>query len=283
LSFKYVFASQEYFAYENTQFNDVFGFFISGPGIVGPYDSPAAFPDGSINIATFESVEPNSLGVDLPITISSVNANYNSPFFINNQNNGNNTVNPNNADGFTTVFTAETNVVCGELYHIKLAIADGTDTGLSSFVLLEAGSFSSPPLEVSNSLDIDSIKIFTNCGAPVDLTAEVEGEYTFLWNTGETTQTISATPGYYWVEATDAFGCTTQSDSIRVFSQPIPEIILPDTAYYCENSSLTLDPTINSGTAPFFYNWGGLSTDSTLTVSTEGDYSLLLTDSNWLY
>ena len=280
LSFKYVFASQEYFAYENTQFNDVFGFFISGPGIVGPYDSPVAFPDGSINIATFESVEPNSLGVDLPITISSVNANYNSNFFINNQNNGNNTVNPNNADGFTTVFTAEANVVCGELYHIKLAIADGSDTGLSSFVLLEAGSFSSPPLEVSNSLNIDSIKIFTNCGAPVELTAEVEGDYTFLWNTGETTQTISATPGYYWVEATDAFGCSTQSDSIRVFSQPIPEIILPDTAYYCENSSLTVDPTINSGTSPFYYNWGGLSTDSTLTISTEGDYSLFLTDSN---
>ncbi|MBL6657722.1 MAG: SprB repeat-containing protein, partial [Flavobacteriales bacterium] len=280
LSFKYVFASQEYFAYENTQFNDVFGFFISGPGIVGPYASPAAFPDGSINIATFQSVEPNSLGVDLPITISSVNADYNSTFFINNQNNGNNTVNPNNADGFTVVFTAEANVVCGELYHIKLAIADGTDSGLSSFVLLEAGSFSSPPLKVSNSLEIDSIKIFTDCGAPVELTAEVEGEYTFLWNTGDTTQTISATPGYYWVEATDAFGCTTQSDSIRVFSQPIPEIILPDTSYYCENSSLTLDPVINSGTAPFFYNWGGLSTDSTLTVSTEGNFSLLLTDSN---
>ena len=41
LSFKYVFASEEYFAYENTQFNDVFGFFISGPNIVGPYSSPA--------------------------------------------------------------------------------------------------------------------------------------------------------------------------------------------------------------------------------------------------
>ena len=51
LSFKYVFASQEYFAFENTQYNDVFGFFISGPGINGPYSSPAAFPNGSINIA----------------------------------------------------------------------------------------------------------------------------------------------------------------------------------------------------------------------------------------
>ena len=51
LSFKYVFASQEYFAFENSQYNDVFGFFLSGPGIVGPYSSPAGFPDGSINIA----------------------------------------------------------------------------------------------------------------------------------------------------------------------------------------------------------------------------------------
>ena len=107
----------------------------------------------------------NSLGVDLPITISSVNSSYNPALFVSNQNNGANTVNP-TVDGFTTVITAEANVLCGETYHIRLAIADGTDTGLSSFVLLEAGSFSSPPLTVDNSLDVDSNEIFTNCGAP---------------------------------------------------------------------------------------------------------------------
>ncbi|MGB2364260.1 MAG: choice-of-anchor L domain-containing protein, partial [Flavobacteriales bacterium] len=57
MSFKYIFASKEYFTYENTQFNDVFGFFISGPNIAGPYSSPPEFPNGSINIATFQSVE----------------------------------------------------------------------------------------------------------------------------------------------------------------------------------------------------------------------------------
>ncbi len=280
LSFKYVFASEEYFAYENTQFNDVFGFFISGPNIVGPYSSPPEFPNGSINIATFESTELNSLGVDLPITISSVNSSYNPSLFVSNQNNGANTVNS-IVDGFTTVITAEANVLCGANYHIRLAIADGTDTGLSSFVLLEAGSFSSPPLTVENSLGIDSTEIFTDCGSPVTLTANVVGDnYDFLWNTGETTQSIVATQGYYWVQAIDSTGCVVQSDSLRVYSQPTPEIVLPNQDNYCEGDIYLIDPVINSGTAPFNFDWGDFGNTNQLEVSESGTYTLTVVDSN---
>ena len=67
VKFRYVFGSQEYHTFENTQYNDVFGFFLSGPGITGPYSSPPIHPNGSINLA----IVPNS-NPPLPITISSV-------------------------------------------------------------------------------------------------------------------------------------------------------------------------------------------------------------------
>lgn len=53
ISFRYVFGSEEYNTYDYSMYNDVFGFFLSGPGISGSFSSPANFTDGSINIATF--------------------------------------------------------------------------------------------------------------------------------------------------------------------------------------------------------------------------------------
>ena len=39
VEFQYVFASEEYHEYANSNVNDAFGFFISGPGISGPYSN----------------------------------------------------------------------------------------------------------------------------------------------------------------------------------------------------------------------------------------------------
>lgn len=140
VSFNYVFASEEYPEYVCATFNDVFGFFINGPGIVG------AFSNNSENIAWI----PNTT---IPVGINSVNPgvpgdfgnaancqgkgslNY-SQYYVDNT--GGQEL---QYDGWTTVFTATANVqVCGT-YHIKLVVADAGDAIFDSAVFLEANSF----------------------------------------------------------------------------------------------------------------------------------------------
>jgi gliding motility-associated-like protein len=135
VSFNYIFGSDEYLVYVNSAYNDVFGFFLSGPGITGPYASPAGFPDGSVNIASVPDTDPA-----LPITISSVNDVTNPEYYIDNPN----ATEAPCINGYTMPFTASYPVSCGLTYHIKLAIADGSDNWLESIVVLEEGSFGSP-------------------------------------------------------------------------------------------------------------------------------------------
>ncbi len=150
LQFKFVFASEEYPEFVNSSFNDVFGFFISGPGISGP------FSNNSKNIALIPGTTPS-----VPITINNLNngtANngpcINCAYYINNGTgtspNLNSTI---QYDGFTSVIAALSDVQCGLTYHIKLAIANVGDNAWDSAVFLEAGSFNITP-SVSLPLDL---------------------------------------------------------------------------------------------------------------------------------
>ncbi len=141
LTFSYIFGSDEYLEFVNGGFNDVFGFFLCGPGISGPYSTPdnTLFPDGSDNIAVLPSGDV--------VSIDNVNDVVNSEYYVIN---GDGTNEPYASDdfyvqydGLTVVLTATANVVPGETYHIKMAIADAGDTALDSGVFLEGGSFSS--------------------------------------------------------------------------------------------------------------------------------------------
>lgn len=133
LNFVFSFGSDEYLEWVNSSFNDVFGFFLSGPGIVGPYSVSEEQPNGAINIALIPGSEP-----PLPITVSSVNNQINSEFYIDNESNTGVFL-----DGFTTPIQAiATDLEIGETYHMRLAIADGSDSALESAVFLKAGSFS---------------------------------------------------------------------------------------------------------------------------------------------
>lgn len=266
INFRYIFATAEYFAFENTEFNDVFGFFLSGPGITGPYASPAGYPNGSINIATFESQENNSLGAILPITVSSVNAAYNAQYFVGNQA----MVSVGGADGFTVPMIASAEVQCGETYHIRLAIADGTDNVLSSYVLFEKNSFSSGSGGITNSLGQDTSHILVDCGEEVTLTAEVESDidYDVLWNTNDTSLSILVGPGSYWFQASND-NCVIKSDTV-VVEWPSSTFSL-DTSI-CVTDRITVR-AITDGQPPFTYLWSTGQTTSQIIVG-PGHYSV---------
>ncbi|MEY3850523.1 MAG: hypothetical protein RJA38_964 [Bacteroidota bacterium] len=158
LRFNYIFGSDEYLTWVNSSYNDIFAFLLSGPGITGPYAAPAGFPGGAVNIAQLPNTNPA-----LPITISSVNNVLNSAYYIDNQPNVGIYLN-----GYTVTLEAWHEVQCGQTYHIKLAIADGSDTALESAVILEEGSFSSNAVvDVDLTLNAggpDEETLFEDCG-----------------------------------------------------------------------------------------------------------------------
>ncbi|MBM3419201.1 MAG: hypothetical protein FJY17_09830, partial [Bacteroidetes bacterium] len=132
VKFKYVFGSDEYPEFappNNTGFNDVFGFFISGPGITGFQ-----------NIAKL----PNNGGI---VSINNVNAITNSSFYNFNGDGNSAPYNSNTSyiqyDGFTDVLEAVSQVQCGETYHLVLAVADVGDGQWDSGIFLEANSLTS--------------------------------------------------------------------------------------------------------------------------------------------
>lgn len=150
VKFKYVFGSEEYPEFappNNTGFNDVFGFFISGPGIIGTQNIAKLPNNGSI------------------VSINNVNAITNSQFY---NFNGDGNSSPYNSnpfyiqyDGFTDVLTAVSKVQCGQTYHLVLAIADVGDAQWDSGIFLEANSLSSP-----NPVSIDYTISDTLFGSP---------------------------------------------------------------------------------------------------------------------
>jgi len=274
LSFEYVFGSEEYFGFENSQYNDVFGFFLSGPGISGPFSSPAFHPNGSVNLAIVPGSSP-----ELPITISSVNSvtPINDQYFVDNTG-GLDTIA--SADGYTTVLTAYAAVQCGETYHIRLAIADGTDPGLSSFVWLQAGSFASPLLEIVDDLGLDSTVLEIPCNSTITLTANGGVGATYEWYDSSgmfsTNSNVTVSSGEYWVTAT-SFGCPIVSDTIIVNSQAAPTVSLGNDYIIACNAIININPIVNGGSGDYSYLWNNNSTDSTLNVG-GGNFSIKVTD-----
>jgi gliding motility-associated-like protein len=309
LKFDYVFASEEYLEFVNAGVNDAFGFFISGPGISGP------FSGGAENIALIP-------GTSIPVTIDNVNATSFPAYYFDNEAPPGATV---QYDGFTVPLTAIAAVQCGQVYHIKLAIADAGDGVWDSGVFLEAGSFSSQGViivpEISYGSSNDST-LYEGCGLacitfirtsdlaqPDTINVGVTG--TALngldYNTG-----VSGTPlpaqlifpaGVdsieYCINAVDdgmAEGlenivltvitvtpCSIDTTVATVYLiEHSPLVVsVSDTTFCNMGGTATFNVSVAGGVEPYTYSWtGGLPASPTVTVpvTTTTDYIVVVND-----
>ena len=288
-SFNFVFSSDEYTQWINSSFNDVFAFFVSGPGITGPFNAPPGFPGGAQNIA----VVP---GTNTPITISTIfpagvpgepPAGLNPQLYISNTGGTTHTHN-----GFTVPIPVELNVQCGETYHFKFAIGDGSDTYLNTAVFLEAGSFISDAVDVTVATVSGDSTIVEGCtdanfiftrpegetGDTLIINYEIGGDaiegtdYNELQDTviflpGEDSVVINLSPiqdgldeGFesvtITVELVNICGDTIVSSGvIYIGDGPIINIDESDTLLVCANEMVTLGVSASGGYAPYTYEW----------------------------
>lgn len=267
VEFEFIFSSEEYNEYVLTNFTDVFGFFISGPGFT-PNTNLAVIPGTSTPISINTINNGNSNGTSSgPCT----NCNY----YIDNAGTG--AVALSN-DGFTVPVKLRFGIQPCTTYHLKLAIADVGDGQNDSYVAIRQGSFNA----------ISQVHILHNgspavsplnlcAGGSLILSSPTGPAY--AWNVGDTTQCITVTaPGNYSLYIWNGF-CFSFSNQIQVASSgsiTAPVIVQNGT-------TLAMTGTAPAGTT---YQWfqectpiAG-ATSSTYTPTSQGCYTLVIYNGN---
>lgn len=311
ISFRYVFGSEEYPEFVCSQFNDAFGFFLSGPGINGP------FTNNAINIARVPDTTT-------PVSINTVNNGLNnnpidptcpavnSQFYVNNTG-GSSIV----YDGFTAVLTARAAVQCNQVYRIKLAIADASDQIYDSGVFLEAGSFSSVPfvpqltpgpaivgntilescLELAmdiqrTSCDLSSTETVTlSYGGTAEMGVDLTPAFPTVLEFGPG-QDIISIPFFATVDPDGPETFTISLSTIDCNGNPttatfefiidaLPPLAVPGSSPSIDcGASVTLEPAVTGGFGQYQYAWSTGATTPSITVSpnTPTTYTLTVTD-----
>ncbi|MGX1023190.1 gliding motility-associated-like protein [Psychroflexus sp. MBR-150] len=207
ISFRYLFASEEYRENNSStcDFSDAFAFLIRPVG--GQFQNLALVP------GTNTPVQVTTVRPEIPGACDAINEEFFGQF---------NDVNaPINFNGQTAILTAESDVIAGQTYEIKLVIADETNFRYDSAVFIEGNSFN---------IGVDLGQDQTLCqGETLNLQVENDEVTAIRWffdgqliNDTDDNITVSEAnfgAGQYSVEADLTSGCTAIDEVQISFDQ----------------------------------------------------------------
>ena len=215
LSFDYIFASNEYQKDYPCNYSDGFAFLIKEVGSTSPYQNIAVLPNSGVAVSSMNihpKINPAAGSTEAIKSCLPENEEYFGGYNLNS-----NTL---NYAGQTKVLNAQSAVIAGRTYHIKLVIADHRNVEFDSAVFLEAGSFA-PKINLGS----DRTLCF---GDKTILDAGLTGSTnTYEWfkdgginvvGSNATLEVIS--PGQYSVRATLAAGCVATGTVNIAFKNP---------------------------------------------------------------
>ncbi|MGK4566380.1 choice-of-anchor L domain-containing protein [Flavobacterium sp. 3HN19-14] len=269
ITFPFVFASEEYGTYQ-CEFSDAFAFLLT---------------NNSTNTTTNLALVP---GTDDPISVVTIrdglyNAFCDPPLDSNVEYFDNYygdlgvpaIAAPVNFNGTTVKMTAESDVTIGQLYHIKLVIADRNDSAFDSAIFIGKFTIGNPP-ELGEDLLLSSGNAVCD-GEAIVLDANVPNpaNYTFVWSDlngvipNETGSTLSVTTsGTYSVAAQQIGVPCIQTDTkvVEYYVEPAP------------GAPATLSKCVNTATAVFNLTDNEMALSVPYTTPHDFKYYLLESD-----
>ncbi len=139
--------------------------------------------------------------------------------------------------------------------------------------------------DLSTNLSANVLKGNISCFGANDGNVTVNGTggaggYTYLWNTGATTQSLSGlTAGLYSVTLEDASGCQYQAGVL--IDEPDALIVsLAVTDGDCSGATGSIDASVSGGTGPYQYVWSHGPTTQDVVGLSAGTYTITVADVN---
>lgn len=222
--FRYVFASEEYCEYVNSQYNDIFAFLLTGP-------DPVTLVQTTKNVAIIPGSVSASNPNGIPVAINNVNHGYHavdsdgpgdspsySQYFIHNS-----SYTGTQFDGYTTALEAGATIQACVNYHMKLSVCDVSDNLYDSGVFLEEHSFESAPdpsLTMNGFFCLHDDIVFQYQAQNVDSVHLITPSGDTLWNPPFIIpNALESDSGYYVLRAKKGVSCNSDlwsRDSVHI-------------------------------------------------------------------